>query len=142
MISYKKIIGYVPEESEIYPHLSGFEYLQLVGRLWGLEDKILEEKNEQLMNLFRLYGSIHFYISSYPKRMKQKVLIITAILHNPEILLLDEPLSGLDVTSVLIFKDLIKKTAASAKIILSIFFLSICLLLLVLIFFCFLFYCH
>jgi len=118
MISYKKIIGYVPEESEIYPHLSGFEYLQLVGRLRGIDDRILEEKIEHLMNLFKLYGSMHFYISSYSKGMRQKVLIMAAILHNPEILLLDEPLSGLDVMSVLVFKDLIKKMAEAGKIIL------------------------
>jgi len=118
IISYKKILGYVPEESEIYPHLSGFEYLQLVGRLRGMKDKILEEKIENLMNLFKLYNSMHFYISSYSKGMRQKVLIMAALLHNPEILLLDEPLSGLDVTSVLIFKDLVKKLAKAGKIIL------------------------
>jgi len=83
LISYKKILGYVPEESEIYPHLSGFEYLQLVGRLRGMEDKILEEKIENLMNLFKLYDSMYFYISSYSKGMRQKVLIIAALLHNP-----------------------------------------------------------
>ncbi len=118
IISYKEKIGYVPEESEIYPHLSGYEYLKLVGRLRGMNDKVLDEKIENLMALFNPYDSMHFYISSYSKGMRQKVLIISAIIHNPEIIFLDEPLSGLDVTSVLIMKELLKKFSFDGKIIL------------------------
>ncbi len=118
LISYKGKLGYVPEESEIYPHLSGFEYLQMVGRLRGLEENIITEKAEQLLELFKLYGSMHFYISSYSKGMRQKILIIAALLHNPEILLLDEPLSGLDVATVLVFKEVLRKLAGVGKVIL------------------------
>lgn len=118
IIKYKEIIGYVPEESEIYPHLSGYEYLQLVGRLRGMDDKIIEKKSEPFIELFKLYNSMHFSISSYSKGMRQKILIIASLLHNPDILILDEPLSGLDVGSVMVFKALLKKLAKVGKIVL------------------------
>ncbi len=118
IIKYKQSIGYVPEESAIYSHLSGFEYIQLVGRLRGMDDITIEKKAEPLLEILNVYNNMHFYISSYSKGMKQKILIISALLHNPEILILDEPLSGLDVSSILILKKLLKKLAEAGKIIL------------------------
>lgn len=118
LYEYKKKIGYVPEQSEIYPHLSGYEYLLMVGRLRQLPEKILKEKIKQFLELFKLSDDMYSSISSYSKGMKQKVLISAALLHNPEILLLDEPISGLDVTTSLILKDLIVRLAKENKIIL------------------------
>ena len=118
LYEYKKKIGYVPEQSEIYPHLSAYEYLLMVGRLHDIPEKILKEKIEQLLELFGLSSDMHLSISTYSKGMKQKVLISAALLHNPDILLLDEPLSGLDVTTALILKDLVAKLADEGKIIL------------------------
>ncbi|MEW6455346.1 MAG: ABC transporter ATP-binding protein [Acidobacteriota bacterium] len=117
MYEYKKRIGYVPEQSEIYPHLSAYEYLQLVGRLHQISEKILEEKIRGFMELFQLEYDMHFPISSYSKGMRQKVLISSALLHNPDILLFDEPLSGLDVTTVQILRELIIRLAFEGKII-------------------------
>ncbi len=114
---FKKKIGYVPEQSEIYPHLSAYDYLLMVGRLRRIPETILIEKIERFMELFSLTTDMHSSISSFSKGMIQKVLIGAALLHNPEILLLDEPLSGLDVTTGLILKDLIRQLAGIGKII-------------------------
>ena len=114
---YKKKIGYVPEQSEIYPHLSAYDYLLMVGRLRHIPEKILKGKIEQFMKLFSLSVEMHSSIASYSKGMIQKVLISAALLHNPDILLLDEPLAGLDVTTGLIIKDLVQRLAKEGKII-------------------------
>ena len=117
LYSYKEKIGYIPEESEIYSHLSAFDYLLLVGRLRDIPERTLERKIEQFMSLFKLSTDKHSPISSFSKGMTQKVLISAAFLHDPELLLLDEPLSGLDVTTGLIMRDLIRKQAEEGKIV-------------------------
>ena len=117
LYEYKKRIGYVPEESEIYPHLSAFEYLLMVGRLRQIPDKILKIRIERLLELFHLSMEMDMAISSFSKGMIQKVLIASALLHDPEILLLDEPLSGLDVTTSLVIRDLVRMLAEEGKII-------------------------
>ena len=115
--AYKKRLGYVPEQSEIYPHLSAYDYLVMVGRLRGLPERPLKAKIVEFLSIFGLEQDMHGPISSYSKGMRQKVLIAAALLHNPDILLLDEPLSGLDVTTGLIIRDLIQKLARENKII-------------------------
>lgn len=115
---YKERIGYVPEHSELYPYLTGYEYLKLVGRLRLLPEKILEEKINGFMELFGLYSDMHSELSSYSKGMKQKILISSALLHNPDVLLLDEPLSGLDVETSLIMRNILRKLSQEGKIIL------------------------
>ena len=117
LISYKRRIGYVPEEPLIYPYLSGVEYLQLVGHLRGIPPYTLDSRIQNLLRLFDLFPARHRPIAGYSKGMKQKVLLCGALMHNPEILVLDEPLSGLDVTAVLVLQRLLKKLAASGKII-------------------------
>jgi ABC-2 type transport system ATP-binding protein len=118
LVAYKEKIGYVPEQSELYPHLSGLEYLQLVGRLRQMPEESLNQKIEGLMEQFGLSVDMHLPISNYSRGMRQKVLISAALLHNPDILLLDEPLSGLDVATTLVFKDILGQLAAMGKIIL------------------------
>jgi ABC-2 type transport system ATP-binding protein len=116
-IGYKKKIGYVPEEPEIYPHMSAYDYLLMVGRLRQIPEKTLESKIEQFMELFSLSLEMQSPISSYSKGMVQKVLLSAALLHDPDILFLDEPLSGLDVETSLIIKDLVKQLSKVGKII-------------------------
>lgn len=118
LIEYKATLGYVPEEPQLYPYLTGREYLQLAGRLRGLSEAILAEKIDGLLNLFSLFEHRYSPISSYSKGMKQKVLITAALLHNPQILIFDEPLSGLDVTTALVFRNLVRALSQDGKVIL------------------------
>ena len=118
IIGYKQLLGYVPEEPHLYPHLTGAEYLDMVGQLRGLPEKALAEKIDGLLRLFSLTEDRHVAISSYSKGMRQKVLLSAALLHNPEIILLDEPFSGLDVNSALVLRDLIQELAVMGKVIL------------------------
>lgn len=118
MTAYKAKIGYVPEQSEIYPHLSALEYLLMVGRLRRMPEDLLRKKIENLMILFDLDKDMLSAISSYSKGMKQKVLISAALFHDPDILLLDEPLSGLDVTTGMVVKDIVQRLSLEGKMIL------------------------
>jgi ABC-2 type transport system ATP-binding protein len=118
LLAYQRVLGYVPEEPHVYPFLTGREYLQLAGRLRDLPERRLNEKIDALLNLFSLFDHRYSPISSYSKGMRQKILITAALLHNPEILIFDEPLSGLDVTSALVFRNLVRSLAREGKVIL------------------------
>ena len=118
LIGYKKALCYVPEEPNLYPYLTGREYLQLVGRRRCLPAAPLELRIDQLLNLLSLHEHRYSPISSYSKGMKQKILISASLLHNPDIMVFDEPFSGLDVTTSLVFKNLIKVLAREGKAIL------------------------
>ncbi len=119
-IAFKRRLGYVPEEAHIYPALTGMEYLQLMGRLREMPETAVNEKATDLLKLFSLYLHRHAPLASYSKGMKQRVLISAALLHDPDILIFDEPLSGLDVSSALLFKHLVAELASRGKIILYI----------------------
>jgi ABC-2 type transport system ATP-binding protein len=119
-IGFKRRLGYVPEEAHVYPALSGMEYLQLMGRLRELPERLVNEKASDLLKLFSLHLHRHAPLASYSKGMKQRVLISAALLHDPDILIFDEPLSGLDVSSALLFKHLVAELASRGKIILYI----------------------
>jgi ABC-2 type transport system ATP-binding protein len=116
--AFQRRIGYVPEEPHLYPHLSGREYLQLVGRLRGLPRRVLEPRMDELLRVIGLWEDRHSTLAGYSKGMRQKVLLMAALLHNPELLILDEPFSGLDVNSALVLRSLLQSLAASGKMIL------------------------
>jgi ABC-2 type transport system ATP-binding protein len=118
LIAYKQRLGYVPEEPHLYAHLTGAEYLEMVGQLRGLPAKPLAEKIDGLLSLFSLHEDRYVAISSYSKGMRQKVLLAAALLHNPEIILLDEPFSGLDVNSAIVMRTLLGELAGRGKVIL------------------------
>jgi len=120
LIGFKRRLGYVPEEAHVYPALSGMEYLQLMGRLRELPERVVNEKATDLLKLFALHLHRHAPLASYSKGMKQRVLISSALLHDPDIVIFDEPLSGLDVSSALLFKHLVAELASRGKIILYI----------------------
>lgn len=115
LVRYRERLGYVPEEPDLYPFLSGWEYLELVGTLRGLPRTRLEMKIDAMLDLFSLAPHRHSSIGSYSKGMRQRVLLISALLHDPSMLILDEPLSGLDVTSAMIVKNLIKTLGERGK---------------------------
>jgi ABC-2 type transport system ATP-binding protein len=114
----KRLIGYVPETAGLYESLTAQEYLELIGRLHEIEEKILKEKILALLEVLDIAKSRFNRLITFSKGMRQKVLIAAALLHNPPILLLDEPLSGLDVSTSLILKDLIQALAREGKTIL------------------------
>src|ERR1700710_1239694 len=118
LIAYKQRMGYVPEEPHLYPHLTGLEYLVMVGHLRGFRSKATAKRIEGLLRLFHLHGDRHVAISSYSKGMRQKILLSAALLHNPDLILLDEPFSGLDVGSALVLRSLIQELAARGKVVL------------------------
>jgi ABC-2 type transport system ATP-binding protein len=120
MVAYRAAFGYVPEEAHLYSYLSGLEYLQLVGRLRGMSEALIDAKATGLLRLLNLDSWQYSPISSYSKGMRQRVLIAAALLHDPRLLIFDEPLSGLDVVSARLFKDLLEMLAAQGKAILYI----------------------
>ena len=117
-VGYRRRLGYVPEEPALYPFLSGREQLQLVGRLREIPGDVLERKIDSMLDLFGLADAGEQSISAYSKGMKQKVLIIGALLHDPDVLIFDEPDSGLDVTAALILRHLIHTLAGRGKAVL------------------------
>jgi ABC-2 type transport system ATP-binding protein len=120
LIAFKRILGYVPEEAHVYPHLTGLEYLQLIGRLRQLPEHLVDLKANELLRLLWLAEHRHAAISSYSKGMKQRVLIAGALLHDPELLVLDEPLSGLDISSAMLLHEIIAELARAGKTVLYI----------------------
>jgi ABC-2 type transport system ATP-binding protein len=120
MAAFKQRLGYVPEEPHLYSYLSGLEYLQLIGRLRMLSSAMVERKANDLLGLLAMHPHRHAPISAYSKGMKQRILIAAALLHDPDLLILDEPLTGIDVTSALLFTHLLSELAAAGKMILYI----------------------
>jgi ABC-2 type transport system ATP-binding protein len=115
LVEYKARIGYVPEDPHIYTFLSGREHLDLVGRLRRLPGSLRAHKIATLLDLFGMSGAADQPMSAYSKGMKQKVLIIAALLHDPDLLILDEPESGLDLTAGLVLRHLVAILAARGK---------------------------
>lgn len=118
MDAFRRRLGYVPEEPYLYSHLSGLEFLTMVGQLRKLPARDTASRIDRLLNLLSLHEDRHVAISHYSKGMRQKILICAALLHNPDLLLLDEPFSGLDVGTSLVLRGLIQELAARGKAIL------------------------
>jgi len=114
-IAIKQKIGYVPEGGGLYESLTGYEFLELMGRLYHLEEEVIAHKAREFLRLFQLEDVMDQRMSSYSKGMKQKVLISSALMHNPDLLFFDEPLSGLDANSMILFKELLRHLADQGK---------------------------
>jgi len=117
LLGYKAIIGYVPEEAILYTHLTGPEYLALVGELRGVGDDVIRRRTDGFVRIFDLQDDMDAPMSAYSKGMRQKILISAALLHDPAIVVLDEPNSGLDVTTTLVLRSLIQALASEGKIV-------------------------
>ena len=117
-VAFHRRLGYVPEEPNLYTFQSAIEYLELVGRLRELPPALLTRKIGALLELFGLSHAANQDIGSYSKGMKQKVMIIAALLHDPDVLVLDEPDSGLDVTATLVLRQLVIALARRGKAVL------------------------
>jgi ABC-2 type transport system ATP-binding protein len=114
-LEIKRSIGYVPENAEIYDVLTPMEYLDFIGKFYEMHEDVLEERSRKLLSAFGLTGVMHQRMDTFSKGMKQKVLLISSIIHDPQIIILDEPLSGLDANAVITVKELISRLAAAGK---------------------------
>ena len=117
-VGYKQKIGYVPEEPYLYTHFTATEYLTLVGRLRHLPRPALDSRISTLLRLFQLHDSRYSAMAAYSKGMRQRVLLAAALMHNPDLLVLDEPFSGLDVNAGLLVRTLLGLLAADGRMIL------------------------
>jgi ABC-2 type transport system ATP-binding protein len=115
IIAAKSMIGYVPELAELYDVLTPKEFLSFMADLYNLDAAVAEERITKMMSAFGLEAHINQRMDTFSKGMKQKVLIVSGLMHNPDIIILDEPLSGLDANSVIIIKELIHKLAKEGK---------------------------
>jgi ABC-2 type transport system ATP-binding protein len=114
-VEYKKRIGYVPETADLYESLTAREYLTFIGELYGLSYGAADDKALKLMKLFEIEEMYDTRITACSKGMKQKILIISSLLHNPDIIFWDEPLSGLDANSVMVVKEILAQLASQGK---------------------------
>ncbi|HSL22575.1 MAG TPA: ABC transporter ATP-binding protein [Vicinamibacterales bacterium] len=117
-LEYRARIGYVPEEAHLYNYLTGPEHLALIGRLRSLPEAALQRKIAAFLDIFGLTDDQHAPMSAYSKGMRQKILISAALLHDPLVIVFDEPNSGLDVTSSLVLRSLVQGLAAEGRMVL------------------------
>ena len=120
-IEVKRRIGYVPESAALYESLTAREYLELIASLYHLPPRGAGGRIEEMLGRFDLSAAIDQRLSEFSKGMKQKVLIASALMHRPDVLFLDEPLTGLDANAALVVKELIRGLAAQGR---AIFFCS------------------
>ena len=114
---FKQNVGYLPEYNEVFTDLSGREYLQLAGSLYAMPDDLLNGKINGLITQLGINSEVHLPISSCAKGLKQKLFLAATLLYNPDILLLDNPLEGTDIQTILAFKNILTRLAAMGKII-------------------------
>lgn len=115
ILKIKRMIGYVPELAEMYEVLTPFEFLEFIGKLYGMPDELIVQRMSGILRAFGIEENLHQRMDTFSKGMRQKVLIASGIMHDPEIIILDEPLSGLDANSVIIVKELISNFARQGK---------------------------
>lgn len=114
-LEVKRRIGYIPENAALYDTLSPMEYLHFVGKLYGMQNELIDKKAKELLRVFELSNHTDARMSTFSKGMRQKVLLIAGMIHNPAILFLDEPLSGLDANAVILVKEILLQLKRNGK---------------------------
>jgi len=106
-IEIKRLIGLVPDESLLFDHLTGGEFIEFVGRIYGLDRTVARERSEELLHLFELASSGRKLIAEYSKGMRKRVAMAAALIHRPELFLMDEPFEGVDAVGARLMKDIL-----------------------------------
>jgi ABC-2 type transport system ATP-binding protein len=106
-IEIKQLIGLVPDESLLFDHLSGGEFIEFVGRIYGLERETARERSLELLELFELSASPRKMIAEYSKGMRKRVAMAAALIHRPQLFLMDEPFEGVDAVGARLMKDIL-----------------------------------
>ncbi len=114
-VRVKSRVGYVPEVAALYESMTPVEYGRFIGRLHRLDETALDRRLMAFLEIFGLEPNRHDLMATFSKGMKQKVLILTALLHNPPLVILDEPLNGLDANAALLLKDIIARLAERGR---------------------------
>lgn len=106
-LEIKQLIGLVPDESLLFDHLTGGEFIEFVGRIYGLERPVARERASELMELFELGGTQRKLINEYSKGMRKRVAMAAALIHRPQLYLMDEPFEGVDAVGARLMKDIL-----------------------------------
>jgi ABC-2 type transport system ATP-binding protein len=115
VLEVKRMVGYIPELAELYDLLTPREYLTFVGKMYHMDDRLIEERSQKMLDSFGLLGNMDQRMDSFSKGMRQKVLITSGLLHNPSIVIMDEPLSGLDANAVIMVKEMLQVLKQEGK---------------------------
>lgn len=114
-LEIKRRVGYIPENAVLYESLTPMEFMEFIGEMRGLENEVTRSKAEALMNIFEMKANLNQRIATFSKGMRQKVMICSALLHNPDLIFMDEPLSGLDANSVIMVKEMLIHLSREGK---------------------------
>ena len=106
-LEIKQLIGLVPDESLLFDHLTGGEFIEFVGRIYGLDRAVARERAHELMDLFELHGNERKLINEYSKGMRKRVAMAAALIHRPQLYLMDEPFEGVDAVGARLMKDIL-----------------------------------
>lgn len=111
----KKIIGYVPESGALFQSLTPYDFLEFVCKMYGIEKETYGKRIYEFLEMFDLKNEVKTPIASFSKGMSQKVLIISSLIHNPEVIFWDEPLSGIDFKTTALIKDIVLDLSSHGK---------------------------